>query len=62
MEVDINKDVVVWELYGLNGKKDKSIFNTMVSLIKTNLDKSNNIFLLVMDSNISSEKHKLDSN
>jgi len=62
MAVDINKDAVAWELYGLNGKKGKSIFNTMVSLIKTNLDKSKNIFLLVMDSNTFLEKHKLVSN
>ena len=58
MVVDINKDAVEWVLCGHNGRKDKLIYNTMVLLIRINLDKLNNIFRSVMGFNISMENRK----
>jgi hypothetical protein len=58
MVVDINKDVVEWGLCGLNGRKDKLIYNTMVLPIRMNLVKLNNTFPSVMDFNIFMENQR----
>lgn len=61
MEVDTKKVAAVWGPFGLNGKKDRSVFNTTESLTRTSLVKLRSICLSVMDSSISLAKHKLVS-
>ncbi len=51
MEVVISKDAAVWEPCGLNGRKDKLTYNTMVLLTRISLAKLNNIYRLAMGFN-----------
>lgn len=56
---DTNKVAAVSEQYGLNGKKDKSTFNTMESRIKISQGKLKSISPSVMVFNTSLGNNKL---
>lgn len=58
MVAGINRDAVEWVRCGLNGKKDKLIYNTMVLLIRISLGRLRNICRLVMGLSIFMENRR----